>query len=88
MVKILIAEDVELLRQRVAKMLGEAGYQTLEAENGNSAIDAYKASSLDLVDGHHYARDDGLAALRAILDLTRGQAVMLCLWPGKCCSEG
>lgn len=79
MVKILIAEDAELLRQRVAKMLGEAGFQTLEAENGYSAIEAYKTSKPDLVLMDITMPEmDGLAALRAILDHDpRARVVML-----------
>lgn len=67
MVKILVAEDAELLRLRVVKMLNDAGYHTLEAENGRIAIDVYRTSRPDLVlMDISMPEMDGLAALKAI----------------------
>lgn len=69
MVKILIAEDAEFMRLRVAHMLSEAGYQALEAENGRVAVDVYKNSNPDLVLMDITMPElDGLAALKAIRD--------------------
>lgn len=42
MAKILVADDEQLIRQLVCDFLGEAGYTTLEAEDGAQAIAQFK----------------------------------------------
>jgi two-component system, cell cycle sensor histidine kinase and response regulator CckA len=40
---VLIVEDEDALRQAVAKMLGKAGFEVLEASDGSAAIDLLRA---------------------------------------------
>lgn len=46
---ILIAEDEEKVRRLVSKMLKEAGFDVIEACNGNECLSMYNTHSPDLV---------------------------------------
>jgi two-component system, chemotaxis family, chemotaxis protein CheY len=79
MTKVLIVDDAEFLRVRIAKMLSEDGLEVIEAENGARAVDLYKQVSPDVV-----LMDvtmpvmDGLTALRAIRSFdTKARIIML-----------
>jgi two-component system chemotaxis response regulator CheY len=67
MAKILIVDDAEFLRVRIAKMLTGDGHEIMEADNGLKAIEAYKGSRPDLVLMDITMPEmDGLSALKEI----------------------
>lgn len=47
--KILIVDDSNVMRMTVGSILGEAGYETLEADNGQSALAKALETQVDLV---------------------------------------
>jgi two-component system, chemotaxis family, chemotaxis protein CheY len=49
MTKILIVDDAAFMRMRAAKLLTEAGYTVVEAENGRIAVDMYARERPDCV---------------------------------------
>jgi two-component system chemotaxis response regulator CheY len=49
MAKILIVDDAAFMRLRAAKLLTEAGYTVIEAENGRLAVEAYTRDRPDCV---------------------------------------
>lgn len=67
MAKILLVDDAAFMRMRSAKLLSEHGYEILEAENGQEAVEMYTRHKPDLV-----LMDitmpvmDGIAALKEI----------------------
>ena len=68
MTKILVVDDAEFLRVRISKMLVETGYEVIEAENGQLAVNAYKAQKPDVVlMDIKMPEMDGLTALKEIL---------------------
>lgn len=67
MAKILVVDDAQFLRVRIAKMLSGDGHEILEAENGSRAVDVYKSAQPDLVLMDITMPEmDGLSALREI----------------------
>jgi two-component system chemotaxis response regulator CheY len=68
MATFLVVDDAAFMRMRCVKLLKENGYETIEAENGRQAVDAYKASRPDAVLMDITMPEmDGLEALRAIM---------------------
>ncbi len=58
MAKILVVDDAAFMRLRAVKLLTEAGYTVIEAENGRLAVEAYTRERPDCrPHGHHHARD-------------------------------
>ena len=49
MAKILVVDDQRNMRTTLAMMLRGAGYEVDEAENGEAAVDAWRAGCYDLV---------------------------------------
>jgi two-component system chemotaxis response regulator CheY len=49
MPKVLIVDDSLFMRDHLAKLLGEHGYDTVQAENGLEAVKIYRASRPDAV---------------------------------------
>lgn len=47
--KILVVDDAAFMRMRSTRLLEEAGYQVVEAENGEEAVAKYQAEQPDLV---------------------------------------
>lgn len=68
MTKFLVVDDTAFMRMRCVKLLKEHGYETVEAENGREAVDAYQRERPDgvLMDVT-MPEMDGLEALRQIL---------------------
>ncbi len=67
MPKILVVDDAEFLRLRITKMLTGDGYEVIEAENGQKALDLYQANRPDLVLMDVTMPEmDGLTALKHI----------------------
>ncbi len=49
MTKIMVVDDAKFMRVRLSKLLTGHGYEVVEAENGEEAIQVYKASHPDAV---------------------------------------
>ena len=49
MAKILVVDDAAFMRLRAVKLLTEAGYTVIEAENGRLAVEAYARDRPDAV---------------------------------------
>jgi two-component system chemotaxis response regulator CheY len=47
--KILIADDTQFIRNRINKLLTKHGYEVIEAEDGNEAVDKYHLNRPDAV---------------------------------------
>ena len=48
MIKILIAEDEQPIREGLSDLLEAEGYETVQAENGRKALDIYNSENIDL----------------------------------------
>lgn len=67
MTTILIVDDAEFLRMRISRLLVGQGYHVLQADNGLSAVNTYKASQPDVVLLDITMPEmDGLTALKEI----------------------
>jgi two-component system, chemotaxis family, chemotaxis protein CheY len=67
MATILVVDDAAFMRMRMSKILTEAGYEVIQAENGLEAVSKYKASSPDAVLMDITMPEmDGLTALKEI----------------------
>jgi two-component system, chemotaxis family, chemotaxis protein CheY len=79
MPKILVVDDAEFLRLRISKMLVGDGYEVIEAENGQRAIEQYQANKPDLVLMDVTMPEmDGLTALKHIRALdSKAKVIML-----------
>lgn len=67
MTTILIVDDAEFLRVRIAKILTAQGFTVLQADNGLNAVTSYKISHPDaVVMDITMPEMDGLTALREI----------------------
>jgi two-component system chemotaxis response regulator CheY len=67
MATILVVDDAAFMRMRMSKILSEAGYEVIQAENGLEAVEKYKASKPDAVLMDITMPEmDGLSALNAI----------------------
>jgi two-component system chemotaxis response regulator CheY len=49
MPKVMIVDDSEFIRNRLAKLLGEHGYETIQAADGEQAVQAYPTTRPDVV---------------------------------------
>ncbi len=67
MATILVVDDAAFMRMRMSKILTEAGYEVVQAENGLDAIAKYKESQPDAVLMDITMPEmDGLTALKEI----------------------
>ncbi len=67
MATILVVDDAAFMRMRMSKILSEAGYTVVQAENGLDAVEKYKSSRPDAVLMDITMPEmDGLTALREI----------------------
>lgn len=67
MATILVVDDAAFMRMRMSKILTEAGYTVIQAENGRDALEKYQASSPDAVLMDITMPEmDGLTALKEI----------------------
>jgi len=64
---VMVVDDAQFMRRRVAKSLAERGYQVIEAQNGEEAVQTYRSNQPDavLMDITMPGKD-GLAALSEI----------------------
>lgn len=67
MATILVVDDAAFMRMRTSKILTEAGYDVVQAENGMDAVEKYRAKRPDAVLMDITMPEmDGLTALREI----------------------
>src|SRR5262245_40358121 len=67
MARILIVDDAQFIRMRVAKVLAQHGHAVIEADNGEQAIQVYRAARPDaVVMDITMPVKDGIAALGEI----------------------
>ena len=70
MATILVVDDAAFMRMRMSKILSEAGYEVIQAENGLEAVEKYRASKPDAVLMDITMPEmDGLTALKEIKSL-------------------
>jgi two-component system chemotaxis response regulator CheY len=79
MSKIMIVDDAQFMRLRVAKLLSQHGYEIIEAADGEAAVKTYRQIRPDLVLlDITMPHMDGLTALTEICDLDpKAKVVML-----------
>jgi len=79
MPKILVVDDTEFLRFRISKMLTEDGFQTVEAEDGETAVQKYKDEKPDVVlMDLTMPNMDGITSLKTIREYdSDAQVIML-----------
>jgi len=67
MTKILIVDDAQFMRMRIAKLLSQHEYETIEAKDGEEAVQTYRQVQPDAVlMDFAMPRKNGLAALTEI----------------------
>ncbi len=67
MATILVVDDAAFMRMRMSKILTEAGYQVVQAENGLEAVEKYQSEKPDAVLMDITMPEmDGLTALKEI----------------------
>lgn len=49
MPKVMIVDDAQFMRVRVTKLLAEHGYEVVEAEDGEQAVEMYRSANPDAV---------------------------------------
>ncbi|GMV84958.1 MAG: hypothetical protein AMXMBFR80_08150 [Dehalococcoidia bacterium] len=70
MATILVVDDAAFMRMRMSKILTEAGYQVVQAENGLEAVEKYRSEKPDAVLMDITMPEmDGLTALKEIRSL-------------------
>lgn len=70
MATILVVDDAAFMRMRMSKILTEAGYQVVQAENGLEAVEKYRSEKPDAVLMDITMPEmDGLTALQEIRSL-------------------
>lgn len=82
--RILLAEDEELIRTILADALTMYGYEVVEVENGGRAIEELQKQEFDLV-----ISDYQLPGVRGdkVVSLAKGMGVKTILWSGKIALE-
>lgn len=79
MARILVVDDAAFMRMRLKTVLGEQGWEVLEASNGVEAIQMYEQHKPDLVMMDITMPEmDGLTALRAIREKDPNAKVVMC----------
>lgn len=84
MATILVVDDAAFMRMRTSKILSEAGYEVIQAENGLEAVEKYKAEKPDAVLMDITMPEmDGLAALKEIRSGDPAARVVMCSAMGQ-----
>ena len=75
----MIVDDAQFMRMRVTKLLTEHGYEVIEAEDGEEAVQTYRSAQPDVVlMDITMPRKDGLVALSEIRDFDpQARVIML-----------
>jgi len=70
MSRILVVDDAAFVRMRYSKLLGDKGYEVVEAANGAEALERYKESRPDVVLLNiTMPKMDGIVTLREIIKM-------------------
>lgn len=78
MATILVVDDAAFMRMRTSKILSEAGYDVIQAENGLEAVEKYKAEKPDAVLMDITMPEmDGLTALKEIKSFDSGARIAM-----------
>ena len=78
MATILVVDDAAFMRMRTSKILSEAGYEVIQAENGLEAVEKYKAEKPDAVLMDITMPEmDGLTALKEIKAFDAGARIAM-----------
>jgi two-component system chemotaxis response regulator CheY len=78
MATILVVDDAAFMRMRTSKILSEAGYEVIQAENGLEAVEKYKAEKPDAVLMDITMPEmDGLTALKEIKSFDAGARIAM-----------
>ncbi|MEE9398972.1 MAG: response regulator [Dehalococcoidales bacterium] len=78
MATVLVVDDAAFMRMRCSKLLGEKGYEVVEAANGAEALERYKerrpdAVLLDIT----MPKMDGIVTLQEIIKMDSGAQVAM-----------
>jgi two-component system, NtrC family, response regulator PilR len=77
-IRVLVVDDEQSMRDLLAIMLRQAGYQVSVADGGETAIEALKAESFDLIlTDLRMRKVDGLAVLKAARELSPRTVVLV-----------
>jgi two-component system chemotaxis response regulator CheY len=76
---IMIVDDAQFMRMRITKLLTKHGYQVIEAEDGEEAVQTYRSAQPDAVlMDITMPRKDGLTALTEIREIDpQAKVIML-----------
>ena len=76
---VMVVDDAQFMRMRVAKLLSQNGYEVVEAEDGEVAVKTYQSENPDaVIMDITMPRKDGLSALREIREFDcRAKVIML-----------
>jgi len=78
MATVLVVDDAAFMRMRTSKILIEAGYQVIQAENGRDAVEKYRSHRPDAVLMDITMPEmDGLTALKAIREFDRDARIAM-----------
>ncbi len=78
MTKILVVDDTQFMRQRIGKLLRQHGYETVEAQDGEEAVQVYQRQKPDAVlMDITMPKKDGLTALGEIRELDPNASVIM-----------
>lgn len=84
MATILVVDDAAFMRMRMSKILTEAGYDVIQAENGLDGLNKYKASKPDAVLMDITMPEmDGLTALKEIRAHDPNARIAMCTALGQ-----
>jgi two-component system chemotaxis response regulator CheY len=76
---VLIVDDAQFMRMRITKLLTKHGYDVVEAENGEVAVQTYRSTHPDAVlMDITMPEKDGLSALKEIREIdSKANVIML-----------
>ncbi|MBA3534917.1 MAG: response regulator [Ardenticatenales bacterium] len=78
MTKVMVVDDTQFIRMRLVKLLGEHGYEVVEAEDGVQAISVYQKNRPDVVlMDITMPHKNGLEALTEIIQWDSGAKVIM-----------
>lgn len=81
---VLVVDDAAFMRMMLKDILSKNGYQVIEAENGQKAIEKYKEYHPDIVTMDITMPEmDGIAALKEIKKVDAGALVVMCSAMGQ-----
>lgn len=84
MVRVMVVDDARFMRTRLANLLTSNGYEVIEAENGQDAVDKFPVETPDLVlMDITMPQLDGISALKKIRETNPAAKVIMCSAVGQ-----